>query len=257
MNHEPTKPVLRWPGSKRRMLPILLPLVPADAHCYCEVFAGSAALLLAKPRHKVEIVNDLNREIVALLRNAHFHLPALLEEMHWMTAARADFDDFKAQPGLTEIQRAARFLMRNRTSFGAGMKSFAVSKRTNCGLDPDAVGAALEGVRRRLTKVVVENLPYERCLANYDSKETVFFMDPPYVDAPTGAYEGFTQADMTLLRSRIDRLQGTWILTVNDSKANRALFSDCRVRPVATPNHRRNHRTTTTATFGELVITPN
>ena len=60
--------------------------------------------LLAKPRHKVlEIVNDLNREIVALLRNAHFHLPAL-EEMNWMTAARADFDDFKAQPGLTEIR---------------------------------------------------------------------------------------------------------------------------------------------------------
>lgn len=253
----PVKPVLPWPGGKRRLLKQLLPLVPDSARCYCEVFAGSAALLLAKPRHPVEVVNDMNRDLVALMRNAHFHLPALLEEMHWFIASRTDLHDFRAQPGLTEIQRAARFLLRQKVSFGAGGTSFGVSRTMSKGFDRDAVGNALEAVRKRLNKVVVENLPYERCLANYDGPDTVFFMDPPYVDAPTGAYEGWTQAEMVQFRSRVDRLQGSWLITINDSPANRELFSDCKVRPVQTANRRSNQRTDGGRTFGELIITRN
>lgn len=250
----PVKSVLRWPGGKRRVLKELLPLVPSDGRCYCEVFAGSAAVLLAKERHPVEIVNDLNGDLVALMRNAQFHLPALLEEMRWFVASRKDFVEFGQQPGLTEIQRAARFLLRNRISFGGGMRSFGVAKTTSIGFDRDGVGEALEMVRRRLNRVVVENLPYERCLANYDSPETVFFLDPPYVGPSTGAYEGWGQKEMTELRCRLDRLAGRWLLTVNDSEENRRLFSDCNVRPIKTTNRLRNNRTTESASFGELII---
>lgn len=253
---QPVKPIMAWPGSKRRMLKHLLPLVPASARCYCEVFAGSAALLMAKERHPVEVVNDLNGDLVALMRNAHFHLPALMEEMRWFISSRADLHDFRAQPGITEIQRAARFLLRHKASFGGGGQSFAVSKTCNKGFDRDAVGESLEQVRRRLNRVMVENLPYERCLQNYDSPETFFFMDPPYVDAPTAAYDGWTQADMAQFRARVDRLQGSWMVTINDSPANRALFSDCKVKAVATANRLRNNRTTSAATFGEIIITP-
>jgi DNA adenine methylase len=257
---QPVKSVLRWPGGKRRLLKALLPLVPAaeDCDCYCEVFAGSAALLLAKDRHPTEVVNDLNGDLVALMRNAHFHLPALLEEMRWFVASRRDFEDFKAQPGLTEIQRAARFLLRNRVSFGGGMKSFGVAKTKGggVGFDRDDVGERLEGIRRRLNKVVVENLPYERCLQNYDSPRSFFFMDPPYVGPATGAYEGWTQEEARLFRTRVDRLQGRFLITINDSPENRALFSDCHVQPVKTGNRLRNARTTKAATFGELIITP-
>lgn len=252
------KPLLRWPGGKLRLLKYLLPLIPGDAECYCEVFAGSAAVLLSKERHPVEVVNDLNGEIVALMRNAHFHLPALMEEMSWYIASRTDLHDFNKQPGLTEIQRAARFLLRNRISFGGGMKSFGVAKRAGSGVgfDRDAIGESLEGVRKRLNKVVVENLPYERCLANYDAPTTVFFLDPPYVGDSTGAYDGWKQADMLQLRTRLDRLKGKWVLTINDSADNRQLFKDCKVNPVLTTNRRLNTRTHAGKKFGELVITP-
>ncbi len=256
--HTPTKPVLRWPGGKRRLLKELLPLLPGpdEAECYCEGFAGSAVLLLTKERHSTEVINDTNGDLVALMRNAHFHLPALLEEMRWFVASRQDFHDFKAQPGLTEIQRAARFLLRNRTSFGGDCTSFGVAKAKGggVGFDRDLVGERLEGIRRRLNKVVVENLPYERCLQNYDAPATFFFLDPPYVGQDIKAYSPWTQADMNLLRTRLDRLQGRWLLTVNDSPENRALFSDCPTKPVRTRNNRRNTRTSPGATFGELIV---
>lgn len=257
---EPVRPLLRWPGGKRRLLRELLPLVPAaDAcDCFCEVFAGSAALTLAKERHSTEVLNDLNGDIVALMRNAHFHLPALLEEMRWFVASRQDFHDFRAQPGLTEIQRAARFLLRNRASFGGGGQSFGVAKTKGggVGFDRDDIGDRLEGIRRRLNKVVVENLPYERCLQNYDAERSFFFLDPPYVGGDIKAYSPWKQDDMVQLRSRLDRLRGRWLLTVNDSKENRKLFADCQVRPVVTRNRRANNATHAEATFGELIITP-
>jgi len=258
MKAAPTKvrPLLSWPGGKRRLVKRLLPLVPEDAQCYCEVFAGSAALLLAKPRHPVEIVNDLNGDLVALLRNAHFHLPALLEEMRWFVASRKDFHDFTAQPGLTEIQRAARFLLRNRTSFGGGMKSFGVSKLSgrSVGFDRDDVGDRLEGIRRRFNGVVVENLPYERILQNYGAPSTFLFLDPPYDGESTGAYDRWRQEDMVQLRTHLDRTPGRFVLTVNDSPANRRLFSDLKIEAVSTANHRANNRTSPSARFGELII---
>ncbi len=254
--HTPTKPVLRWPGGKSRLLKHLRPLIPTDADLFGELFGGGAALMFAKERHSTEILNDVNGDLVALMRNAHFHLPALLEEMRWFIASRQDFHDFKAQPGLTEIQRAARFLLRNRTSFGGGGDSFGVArtKGGGVGFDRDMVGERLEGIRRRLNGVVVENLSYERCLQLYDSPKAFFFLDPPYVGQHIKAYAPWTQADMNLLRTRLDRLQGRWLLTINDSPENRRLFSDCPTKPVQTRNNRANKRTAAGAIFGELII---
>ena len=252
------RPILRWPGGKRRLLKRLLPMIPADATLCCEVFAGSAAMLLAKERHAVEVINDVNGNLVALMRNAHFHLPALIEEMRWFVASRQDFEDFKSQPGLTEIQRAARFLLKNRVSFNGDMKSFGVAKTKGGGVafDRDEVGVRLEEIRRRLNKVIVENISYERVLLNYDSSESFFFLDPPYVGPSTGAYEGWRQEDMQILRTRLDRLHGRWLLTVNDSPENRRLFADCAIEPVQTINRLRKTGDGPSKTFGELIITP-
>ena len=215
-------------------------------------------MLLAKERHPVEVLNDLNGDIVALMRNAHFHLSALLEEMRWFISSRQDLQDYRSQPGLTEIQRAARFLLRNRVSFGGGGTSFGVAKTAGggVGFDRDDVAERLEAIRKRLNRVVVENLPYERCLQNYDADASFFFLDPPYVGGDIKAYSPWSQSDMVLLRSRLDRLRGRWLLTVNDSEENRTLFSDCHVDAVLTRNGRANNRLKSASVFGELIIRP-
>ena len=77
------------------------------------------AVLLAKSRSPVEIVNDLNDELVCLYRVAQFHLDALVQELEFMVHSRKNMKDWVEQRGLTDIQRAARFLSRNRSSFAA------------------------------------------------------------------------------------------------------------------------------------------
>lgn len=251
------RPILRWPGGKSRMLKRLLPMMPPHV-CYCEPFAGGLAVLLAKERAPVEVVNDLNGDLVALYRNLQFHLPALLQEVNWLFASRKNLHDFIAQPGLTELQRASRFLLVNRTSFGGGGKSFGVAKTPGggVGFDRKVVGELLAQAHERLDRVVVENLPYERCLSLYDSKDTLHFIDPPYLNAPTKAYQGFSEEQMRELRKRIERLKGKWIVTVDDSPLNRELFSDCELQAVSSQNRLCNNRTHSQVRFGELIITP-
>lgn len=250
------RPILRWPGGKSRMLKHILPAIPEHV-CYCEPFAGGLAVLFAKPRSEVEIVNDANGDLVALYRNLQFHLPALMGELDWLFASRTNLHDFIAQPGITELQRAARFLLVNRTSFGGNMHSFGVAKTTGGGVafDHGRMDELIRQANKRLDKVVVEHLPYERCLENYDSRDSFFFLDPPYLNAKTKAYDGWSEQHMREFRGRLRGLKGKWMATVDDSPFNRKLFADCAVRPVSTQNRLCNVRTHSDVRFGELIIT--
>ena len=254
---KPVRPLLRWPGRKSRLMKHLLPLVPEHV-CYCEPFAGSLAMLLAKPRAKVEIVNDLNGDLVSLYRNLQFHMPALSAELDWLFASRKNLTDFIAQPGLTELQRAARFLLVNRTSFGGNMSSFGVAKTAGggVGFNKDMIGAVMGPVRERLNGVVIENISYERCFGNYNSKDSFFFIDPPYLDTQQTVYASWNKDDMRLFRKRVEKLKGKWIVTLNDVPLNRELFSDCTIKATETQNRMVNNRNSKGKVLGEIIITP-
>lgn len=248
------KPILKWPGGKSHLAKRLIELLP-EHKCYCEVFAGGLALLLAKPLSKVEIINDLNQNLVTLYRVALFHSQALLDELTWHLSARDNIKDYMAQPGLTDLQRAARFLVRNHTSFAGSGTSFGVAKTKPVKLDLDFLQERLKGLRTRLNGVTIENLPYERCLANYDSPATVFFLDPPYLNACPRAYEGWNAEQMTEFAERVKNLKGQWIVTVDSSDHNRDLFAGYQIRAIQTRNRASNVRTHGKLYFGEMIVT--
>jgi DNA adenine methylase len=251
------KPILRWPGGKRRMLKHLLPMIPEHT-CYCEPCAGGLAMLMAKERSPVEVVNDLNGDLVALYRNLQYHLPELLRQIEFMFSSREMLKDFVAQPGITEIQRAANFFLKNRTSFAGNCKNFAVV-RTEGGGSAFWRGKAtdlLGQAHARLDGVTVEHLSYERCLELYDSKDTFHFIDPPYLNAPTGAYDGFSEQDIKNLRKHVGKLKGKWIVTIDDSPLARDLFQDCKLTAITTQSGTVNKRLSAGKTFGELIIQP-
>jgi len=238
-----TKPVLRWPGGKTRLLKQILPLFRPHT-CY------------VKERSKIEVVNDLNGDVVGLYRCAQFHLEALISEIQWMLSSRQNLKDYLAQPGLTDLQRAARFLIRNRTSFAGGGSSYAVAKSGGggAGVSRETVVELLRALSLRLDKVSVENAPYERILRNYDAPATLFFLDPPYVGNDTSNYDAWQEAQMTDFAERVRDLEGDWIVTVNDSPQTRKLFRDHDITPLVTKSGTVNHRTAKGATFGELII---
>ena len=229
------KPALSWPGGKSRLLKYILPMIPKHT-CYCEPFSGGLAVLLAKARSEIEVINDLNGELITFYRCVRFHPDVLLTELEFVLNSRKEFFDFRDQPGLTDIQRSARWFFRNKNCFGgANMDSFATSATTKTG----ALGSrsnrmeAIRALSLRLDRVCIEHLDWDHCMELYDRRETFFFVDPPYTNSKPDMYEGWTDTDVQILHDKLMRRRGRWLLTFNDTPAIRRIFQGCELKAVS------------------------
>lgn len=252
VSHHKTKSPLKWPGGKTVLAQRIIQALPPHT-CYVEVFGGSLAVLLTKPRSKCEVINDINSTLVALYRVARWHPDELKREMALLINSREEMKAFREQPGLTDIQRAARFLFTNAISFGGDCRSFGVQRTGGGGAGSrlSVIAEKLISFHERLDGVAIENLPWQRCLDLYDSAETVFFLDPPYVEGAQKAYASWTPEQMQELRAKLDQIKGRWVLTTGASEAERAAFAGCKIEVVSRPRGIRTGRQ-----FREFIITP-
>lgn len=208
------RPVIGWAGGKHRLLKHLLPLVPKH-RLYVEVFGGSLALFLAKAPSDVEVINDINGELVAFYRCCKYHLEALLDELDLVLNSRREFEDFIRQPGLTEIQRAARWFIRNKLSFAGHGRNFTIS-RTQPHSSRSQRLVAIRSLNARLNHTTVEERAWEKILDSYDQPEAFFFLDPPYLDDGGDCYKGWSEHELARFCQRLPRLKGKWLFTFQD-----------------------------------------
>lgn len=222
-----TKPIIPWPGGKRRLLPHLLPLLETSHICYCEPFAGGAAVLFAREPAKVEVLNDIDGELVRLYRVIANHLDEFVRQFRWALTSREMFAWAKMQvpDTLTDIQRAARFYYLQRLAFGAKVsgRTFGVSATSAKSINLLRIEEELSAAHLRLHRVVIEHLPWQECIARYDRPETLFLLDPPYWQTEGyGVPFGWDQYEA--LAATLRTLKGRAILTINDHPDIRTLF---------------------------------
>ena len=248
---EPTRPVAPWLGGKKilsRRIAERIAAIPHDR--YVEPFVGMGGVFFrraAKP--KQEVINDINREVVNLFRLLQRHYQQLLDVLKWQVCSRAEFQRLvKADPSqLTDLERAARFLYLQRTTFGgkAVGQVFGVSYSGPARFDLTKLVPMLEAVHERLSSVIIECLPYAECIRRYDSRPgTLFYLDPPYWGC-TDDYgrDIFSPADFDLLRGLLEGIQGSFILSLNDRPEVREIFGQFDMEEV-TLNYRAGGKVT-------------
>jgi DNA adenine methylase len=259
LSPQPT-PLVAWPGGKRRLLKHLLSLVPERHVCYVECFGGGAAMLFAKQRSKVEVYNDVDGQLVNLMRQVKYHAAEVVREMECLPNSRELFKEFLAQPGVTEIQRAVRFLLGNRTSFGGMGRHYGTTKVTGGGggnFRQARLRENIAAVSARLDGVNIEREDWRELIRRYDGEGTFFFFDPPYTECSRTSYDPWTAETMREFRKALDGLKGQWLLTVNDSPAVREIFSGCEMVGIERANgiERRADRIKN-AIYRELIVRP-
>jgi DNA adenine methylase len=248
------RPVVSWAGGKRKLLKYLLPLIKPHT-CYVEVFGGSFALGIAKPPSQVEVVNDINGDLVSFYRCCKYHLDALLDELDLVLNSRRDFEDYCAQPGLTEIQRAARWFIRNKLSFAGHGEHFAI-QRTH-GLSSRAQRVlAIRSLNRRLDRTTIEQQSWEYVVKTYDHEETFFFFDPPYPEPGGELYGGWDESTLERFCAAIKKLRGQWLFTFKSCDRVRELMAGYTFKTI---NRARgianNHGVKKAARYVEVIIT--
>ena len=210
-----------WKGGKARTASKLLPLFPPH-RCYVEPFGGMASLLLNKPTSDVEVYNDRDERLVGLFAVMKYHGEAFDRELDGVLTSRSIFERYRDRTGVTDIQRAAQFLYSLVFSFGGQGETFpAVSTKHFISVAELRTRAAM--AKERLQHVTVECLDWEEVIQRYDSPDTFFFCDPPYLQT-SGYRAQFLDRDHAVLAARITSIQGKFIMTNSDLPAVRQLY---------------------------------
>lgn len=175
---------ISWIGGKKLLRKKILENFPERKMFkrYVEVFGGAGWVLFASNKHaEMEVYNDINGNLVNLFRCTKYHPEALQKELEFTLMSRECFFDAKEQAeirGLTDIQRAARFYILIKESFGSDTQSFGVRPRN--------IANTIEYISKvseRLNMVLIENQDFRHILKTYDRDETLFYLDPPYYEA--------------------------------------------------------------------------
>lgn len=228
------RPLFPWPGGKRRLAKVLIPLIENAPHrCYCEPFAGGAAMLFARQAPaKAEVLNDTNRDIVSLYRVVTHHLDEFVRQFRWALNSREMFRwaQLRNVETLTDVQRAARFYYLQHLAFAgkATSQTFGTSTTGAHGINLLRLEENLSAAHLRLAGVAIECLPWQECVARYDRAHTLFFCDPPYWQTE-GYGVGFDLSQYEQLAEVMAKAQGRFVLTINDHPRMRRIFGgfDC------------------------------
>ncbi len=222
------KPVVRWIGGKGWLAPEIAKRIPIDC-TYCEPFGGGLAVLLNRKPVKgcPEIVNDINGDLINFYRVAKYHVEALVQEIECLLWSREIFDEFGANPGITDIQRAARWYYRNKICFGGKERAQTYGySRKKPAFSFLSVASFLEAFSERLCRVQIEHLDWRDFVGRYDSPSTFFYVDPPY-DCSQAYQQAFSQSDHQALRDFLMACEGRWLLSYNDTDFIRDLYCGC------------------------------
>ena len=235
------RPAAPYLGGKRNLSRRLCEIIAATPHqTYVEPFVGMGGVFLRRQAPaRVEVINDLSRDVATFFRILQRHYQAFLDMLKWQLSSRAEFARLLAvdPDTLTDLERAARFLYLQRTAFGGRVvdRTFGVSAGTPSRFDLTKLVPMLEDLHERLAPVTIECLPYADVIRRYDRPDTLFFLDPPYWnnegDYGAGAFE---RADFQRLADQLYDISGKFILTVNATDGAREVFGRFAIEEVGT-----------------------
>jgi DNA adenine methylase len=177
------EPLLRWAGSKKKLLPVLLAAAPNDAQRYIEPFAGSAVLFLRLGAGNA-ILGDLNESLIETYRIVQRYPRAVWERASMLGDSPDDYYAIRAIPRdrLNAFERAAQFVYLNRYCFNgvyrtnrAGQFNVARGKGHLFmpGLD------AFQAFAKRLRAADLRCSDFEEILSEAGTGDFVY-LDPPY-----------------------------------------------------------------------------
>jgi len=255
------RPVAGYVGGKKQLARRLSGMIEATPHdLYGEVFAGMAGVFFRRrSAPKVEVLNDISRDVITFFRVLQNHLQALMDMLKWQLASRAEFDRLVGQDPerLTDLQRAARFLYLQRLTFGGKVsgRTFGIDPRGGSRFNMGILSETLAAAHERLAGVWLECLPWEEFLDRWDGPGALFFLDPPYRGTENYYGKGlFAAEDFARLADRLERLKGRFILTVNDHPDTRAAFGRFRLEEATVTYTTGGHDQKPGQ--GELIVTP-
>ncbi len=198
-----SKPIVKWVGGKRQLIPALLERAPKKIETYFEPFLGGGALFFAlynQKRFKHAWLNDSNPELTNMYLQVQVRVDELISELSTYPHDPTFYYDLRSKTGLNPLQRAARFIYINRTGYNG---LYRVNKKGACNTpfgkyknpticDPEL----LRNAAVALKDVCLTCLDFDHALACAQKGDFVY-LDPPYLSDGSG-FSSYTSTGFKL-----------------------------------------------------------
>lgn len=221
---KPKRPALQYFGGKWRIADWVIAHFPPH-HCYVEPFGGAASVLLKKPKSKIEVYNDIDDNVVNLFRVLRDpEQSARLKHVVELTPyARREYELCRMMTG-DPVEVARQFIVRSFQSIAK--KDPTMNNGWRASLSKDTKDVCLSWstwpqqialFTERLKQVQIESKTWKEVLEMYDSKDTLFYLDPPYPMATRVGGKGYanelTDNDHEEICSALNQIQGMCVLS--------------------------------------------
>ena len=228
---DPVRPVAGYKGGKRRLAARLIAQINATPHdAYAEAFVGMGGMFFRRDRQPAtEVINDRNGEVANLFRILQRHYPQFVDTLRFQLTSRREFERLShSDPAtLTDLERAARFVYLQKTSFGGKVtgQTFGIDKRGGARFNLTRVVPMLEDIHERLSGVMIECLDWPELIRRWDRPGMLFYLDPPYWGCEDDyGRELFDRSAFRAMAEQLAAIKGRFILSINDVPEIRNIF---------------------------------
>lgn len=215
-------------GGKQLLANKILSLIP-NHKIYCEPYFGGGAVFFAKGKSYCEVINDIDNRIitfyevcqdVVLFRQLVEKVQHTLDSEALFSRAEMIWKDPTLAKTSVDIAWAVWLLC----NMGYGGSPDGGWKWDN-GTSGSHAGIVMDNYRNQLTQKVHDRLKHVqiscrdalKVIAQRDTADTFFFLDPPYPGCVQKHYSGFTFNDFEHLLELLSTIKGKFILCNFDS----------------------------------------
>jgi DNA adenine methylase len=228
---KPTPQAFGSSGGKFHLAKKISAMMP-EHKTYVEPYAGGAAVYFYKEPAEKEVLNDMDKEIAFAYRFIRDMTPQqyeVLKRKNWVIS-REQFGKVKAMKSESDVDRFYKFYYTKKGSFRYGLESVTPSK-----LGKAISIERLPKVQDRLRGVAINSSDALKMIDKFDSKNTLFYLDPPYPETARigGNAPEFSKEDLARLVERLKYVRGKFILSMDTANA-KTLPKWIKVRKVAT-----------------------
>lgn len=220
---------LRYAGGdwyiKDELLKIALK-APLKKGVFVEVFGGSGLMSQIIPRERFPniVYNDIDRDLVSLHKLIKENPDLLTSILVFLPHSRYIHDYLKKNFGERDIggiAGAVALFYLAATGIGGHIDSTFGTTKTRKSIARSLMSsiATIYDVAKKFRDVTIEQLDFEELIKRYDSENTLFYLDPPFLDSTetdrSDYYRhGFAIRDAVRLSNILRKIKGYFMLKI-------------------------------------------
>ncbi|WP_440706232.1 DNA adenine methylase [Heyndrickxia oleronia] len=215
---------LIWFGGKGKQAEYIISKMPRHK-VYIEPFGGAAHVISQKARINHEVYNDIDGIVVNFIMQSIENTEKLIERCAVLPYSRELYEKWRREELPRDpFEKAVRFFYLNRSAISKGNSEevpktgwrHSTSSSQNPAMGYVNACKKIRAFARRMQGVMIEQMDFLKLIEKYDSKEALFYVDPPYVGREKFYAGGFTLKDHIELGEILNSVQGKVIISYYD-----------------------------------------